>query len=404
MGFFQIQQLYSCLLTEKISPNFLEVLPQNLTVNPNYKKDPASGTRERFTLFAEVELISAQDTITDEMRKVLDSQIGSVKMSESQCLNLCAKRLKKIIEENWKPEKNHIIMHSSGWDSRIISAYITEFFRKYGPEWLGKTIFLCSSKEGSAFKRIMKLEGWDLNQYLTIGNNKNRETIASILLDFPNAWRRCNGTFLNPLNPFVFFPEAAHRSRRFPLENIQSWTGLGANELFEHFARLNLDIGPSAEAVFERAYYSPAVASRPIIGEVIKPFSDTNLLSLAIQSSTRIGKNIRLKLAQVVDEQLGKLPNSNPRGPAFDCNLPIPEKIVKKALQDYRKSWYGKKVKPEISWPESNFSGLALGPRVPASERKNQTLRRLTLCYWVIASLCEYLLEQGYQIKISKGK
>lgn len=71
--------------------------------------------------------------------------------------------LKKYFTRHWNPKERHLIFHSSGYDSRIISLTLAEL-RDEGFN-LGELHFRCHQPEGEVFKQIMQREGWEKHQY-----------------------------------------------------------------------------------------------------------------------------------------------------------------------------------------------------------------------------------------------
>ncbi|GAI46172.1 unnamed protein product, partial [marine sediment metagenome] len=224
MSSMSTRKVFECLSTKKRSHYLLDVLPNTLTLDPNY-----AGIRGKsFTLFREIRAVPFRERAPKEMQKLLIEKQGSVKMDRSQFLLALQAKFESVIEKNWKPELNHIHLHSSGRDSRIISWTIKSLLQKHGPDWLGRMVFLCSKQEGPSFKKIMEYEGWKKNQYLIIGEELNDEDVwTPILLDFKNAWRMSNGTFTSAVNMWTYFPKVAHQKLGFPLDNIQMWNGGG---------------------------------------------------------------------------------------------------------------------------------------------------------------------------------
>lgn len=382
MAFFETRQFYRCQATGKVSPNFIEVLPRILTLDPDYyrhRKGRYAGQLN--TLFEEIEIVPPDEIITPEMQELFSLKREIIQINKFQLFTMLKKRLLQVIKKSWDPDKIHFVMHSSGRDSRILSWLIRKKYLENGPEWLGRTVFLCSQQEGPLFEQIMQFEGWQKNQYLIIGNGENPEQVwTPILLDFKNAWRRCNGSYLDPLNMFVYFPEVAHRKLGFAPENFQIWTGLFSDEL----TAASFRNGAALEQTFKQLYWIPRYSSRQIIGEVIKPFCDIDYIRLLMQSSIHFGSvNFRKGLMAFLEPKFLKFENGNQRHLPF----PVAREALDRALADYQKSWYGKNIRPDLTWPKDAMKNYRLWP---------------IISFWAIASLCEHLLKQGYKINKSQ--
>lgn len=385
MGFIEPRQEYRCKATGEISRNFLKVLPEIVTPGRDYARRDRGKYIESETVFREIEIVPPEEIITEEIKELFSLEAGTILMDESHFFAQLRERLLKVIEENWKPEKDHIVMHSSGRDSRMLSWLIRKLFHKHGPDWLGNIIFLCSKQEGPPFKQIMEYEGWKKDQYLVVGENlKDEDIFAPIFLNFKNAWRMCNGSFTDARNMFIYFPEVAHRERNFPLENIQTWSGYFSDEFAEGsyletgIANLNPG-GPAIKHMFEHLYWIPTYSSRPMMGEVIFPFADIDYVRLIVQSSIRLGpQKVRNHLLASMDPELTEFHNSNVSGHRYP---EINDQTLSKARKDYQKSWFGRKKQRYPEWGE-----------VPGRYEP-------MLSYWTTASLIEHLTTTGYTVK-----
>lgn len=364
-------KVFECLSTREKSRNLLDILPQIVTLDPNY-----AGLRgTEFTLFREIRLVPFEELITEEMRKLFTTRIDTTKMRKSQFFVSLQQKYEEIIEANWKPELNHIHLHSSGLDSRIISWTIRSLFRKHGSDWLGRTVFVCSKQEGPSFKKIMEYEGWKRNQYLVVGEGLRDEDVwTPIFLDFKNAWRRAYDTFTHALNIHIYLPEMAHQKLGFPLNNIQLWDGDGGG--------LVSQISGLAMKKWFKLHYPFPCGGVPKEWQLIRPHLDFGSLKFILQSSVSLGKQLRPELLTAMNKGLAQFPNLNKQGHEIPK---IADWVLKKALEDYRKSWYGQTVRPNAIWPLRMKKHLGWQPM---------------LSYWTIASLCDYLLTSGYEITV----
>jgi len=72
------------------------------------------------------------------------------------------------IENKWDSNKIHVLPHSSGYDSRLMSCAIKSLAKKNGTDWMGETYFICFQPEIKQFLDIMRYEGWLENHIITI--------------------------------------------------------------------------------------------------------------------------------------------------------------------------------------------------------------------------------------------
>ena len=125
--------------------------------------------------------------------EVFGKMKAEVMSSEPWSLMACEplKKLSYIIERDWDPDKFHLLFHSSGYDSRIFSSILMKLREKHGEGWIGKILFLCWEPEGALFHRIMKWEGWKPSQYHVYRKGIKVDYRAE-LIDFENVWKWVN--------------------------------------------------------------------------------------------------------------------------------------------------------------------------------------------------------------------
>ena len=134
------------------SKEFYDVLPRDLTLRiPEYYHQSFRGYTHN-TVFREVEINEYQHApetvtfLTETHRRTKDIE---------KIYNV----LKDVIEREWDPTKTHVIGHSSGYDSRVISNIIKELGEKHGDAWLGEVIYIETLGEREGFRQIMKEQG-----------------------------------------------------------------------------------------------------------------------------------------------------------------------------------------------------------------------------------------------------
>jgi len=374
MAFIKTRQVYRCSTTGETSENYIDVLPKELTLDPTYICVPFYNHHR--TLFKEVTIVPWREFVTPEMQKAFKARIGAHRESKEQLLARIRAKLEQIILANWKPNLAHVQFHSSGQDSRMLSWLIRKLYRQRGDKWLGQMAFLCGNMECPYMRNILKYEGWKEGKHFYVINGKMNplEYYKDYLLDFKNAWRWINGVQGKPQNLFWYLPEIAERQGILPA-HYQTWTSQWGNTLFDDCSGPRG--GRGLENIF-RKFYLSQLCSRPKKGdEVIEPYTDTGLAHLVIHSSVRLGKGLRQALVASMDQRLAQFKRVDAHG---DMRT-IAGWILKKMLESYSKSWYSK-IHPISSLPSTTRY-------LPAWS------------YWTAASLCEYLLEHDYKIKIA---
>lgn len=373
MPFMKVRQAYRCAATGRISEDYAGVLPKELTMDPTYTCIPFY--KHHRTLFKEITIVPWKEFITPEMKKLFAVKIGHHPETKEQLFARMRKRLEQIILENWKHHSVHIHLHSSGRDSRLLSFLIKSLSRKYGNRWLGKMVFLCGNNECPCMREIMKYEGWKENRDFFIINAKRNplEYYKDYFLDFKNAWKWINGVQAKPQNLLWYLPEVAQKQGILP-EHYQTWSTLWGNEVLDACSGSG---GRELERSFQKLYLSH-MCSRPKPGDqIIEPFTDILLAQAVIHSKIRLGRNLRLQFLGFVDKRLAEFKRADMHG---DLRT-IADSTLKQMLQKYRESWYGRKVRTINGLPKT-------------------TQFHPHWSYWTAASLCEYLLEHDYKIKI----
>ena len=115
------------------------------------------------TPFKEIKYASLLDILPESKHYLLVDQpryVGSMQQYARQLLN----SVKRFFLAIWN-DKTKIVMHSGGYDSRIISLALMELRQQEGDAWLGDIHFRCHQPEEDLFKIIMQAEGWRPDQY-----------------------------------------------------------------------------------------------------------------------------------------------------------------------------------------------------------------------------------------------
>ena len=396
-NYLQRRRSYQNMETGEASLNLIDVLPKRLTLCNHYIHDKKSYSLrwgQRFTndtLFNEVQLVPPGIEVTEEDLDPYGTRTVDDLMDVYS----------KVVEEDWQPERFHLVMHSSGYDSRLLSAVVRKLYKKNGKDWLGTVLFLCIKWEASEFKRIMKFEGWKPSQYLVWNEAASeQEYYANTLSDFRGAWRRLGGVARIPVNMFWG-----------PIENLQHRgviPGKSDPVIWNAFAAQNI-VG---EITIWHAQYSNTVIDFLCRGGV-RPFNDMwNLfyyhnirvrpfkcapddeftpwlhkdlirisggLPKGIAGTDKESTIFRKMLCDTVMPGLSEFRNIHALG---DERRRISERLTKIIRSAYLKSWYGREVAPGVAGNSKNYN----------------TQFSDWWEHWTSASLCEHLRKEGYEI------
>ena len=347
--------------------DYVSLLPKNLTIRRNFSAKRFD--KRGITVFKEVSVLPFSEALS--MWGELFYTMIDRKENKEQLLERARSRLAREIFDSWIPNCSHLVLHSSGLDSRMISWTIKELHKKYGDKWLGNVVFVCSKWESSEFKKIMQYEGWNESQYLCPYEELGpTDYYKYSLLDFENAWKFSNGISAIPVNLFWYLGSRAKELGMLP-GKVQTFYGQWGNTVMDETS--NDDI----KKKIEMFYYSVLFA-RPIFGdETILPFLNPMYIAAISSSSVKLGKELRFELLKSMDSRLAEFVNLRSDG---DRHRKISDEIINQMITDYDSSWYGKNIQP--------------GKRPKHKTTEFQDF----WSYWTTASLCEYLLRSGYKI------
>jgi len=337
MSFITMKQHYKSELGQ--GADYVSLLPRTVTLRSDF-------TARRFdqrlvTVFEEVDVLLAKQVVTPAMRQVFNTRPHREE-SRLVLLTQLRNRLRDVVRENWAVGGTNVVLHSSGFDSRMLSWTIRKLYEELGDDWLGQVLFLCSRWEAKTFKAIMKYEGWEPDQYWVDNEGvPNREYYAPELLDFRGAWQRANGISAIPVNLFWRPVELAQQAGLIPGDGITLWTGQWGNTVLD--AGSGTEAGEGIRKKFKMFYYS-ALCTRPMRGNtVIHPYTDCQLATIVASSKVRLGSGLRFALVKSIDDKLSTFTNEMSDG---DRHRRIADWIVNRMVSDYQSSWYGRKVAP----------------------------------------------------------
>lgn len=375
MSFVRFKTFYRRNQDGEVSPDYISLLPDKLTIDTTY-------LARRFftdcrTLFKEVEIVPPEEAETPDMRALWATPRPGERQQQTREELFAAiyERFRQIILESWTPGVQHVILHSSGYDSRILSWTLKRLHAEHGDDWLGRVLFLCTPHERRGFREIMAYQGWQENQYHV--EDSPRPELHASLTDFKNAWQRNGGAAGLPMNFFWYLPEHSVQAGRLQDPVEQTFHSQWGNTCLDC-------VNGGQYNVKWRMFYMSMLCTRPMYGlEAIAPFSDVKLARTVYRSSIQMGKKLRPAFVEWLDPGLAQIVNENR---AHDRRSPCPPALWKKVIDSYQGSWYGRHVAPDA--------------------RPNPKIRHIDFAgfwsHWTAASLCEYLLAQGYEIKWSR--
>lgn len=240
------------------------------------------------------------------------------------------------IAASWNPGAFHVVSHSSGYDSRIISSAI----KKLG--YADKDVlFLGNRWEADFAERFFEKLGIENYANFTDGEDGNH-----FVLGLQSVWR--NAPCPIPGNLWRYLIEWAESKNLIPTTGVQCYTGLWANEAWNCFLSPNNDwmnrVG---------GWYSyNCMAALPVKAQQVEyPMVDTRVLSLLRNTLACSGDKLRERVANFANPGTSNIPRLGLDDRNHQISMPL--RLQLDAL--YQSTWFGKH-RPWIAPTTSEFS------------------------------------------------
>lgn len=358
-----------------VSTNYIDVIPKHVHLHKGYVRNRFETAGTTKTLFREVEIVPLEELCASDeaLADVVNTQ-RTVEETKGQFIERMLETFKQVVYEAWDPNMFHVHLHSSGYDSRLLSCTIKELYEEHGSGWLGDIIFLCSGWEADEFMRIMEYEGWDKSQYGVPVQSDVRDTYYDeSLVRFSGAWKWSNGASPLPVNLFWYLVEFAQMLGWVPCDNVQTFSSQFSTAISMRSADELLSV--------QRKMYWSIMRTRPILGDdVVEPYTSYALAKAILQSSVVRGQLLRKDMLKALNHDLyTEFENIHATG---GRGHPIADWIIDFVYECYDASWYGTVVCPE--------------------ERLNEKSTEFQpfWSHWTAASLCAHLRNLGHTIGV----
>jgi hypothetical protein len=371
------RRVYVNTETKERSIWLLDVMPKDVIVRPSIEclqRDPPGPFRN--TMFDNVVVASPRMAL-EPLNFATMRQCRTIFAEPESVLPKFIDMYLAIIQEVWQPDKFHFVQHSSGYDSRILSALIKRLHRELGDSWLGDVLFVCTKWEAEGFKRIMRYQGWDESQYHVVNEDVPDLWYHSWSINFLNAWKRLNCIMGMPIN-LMYYPLAITQEQALvpPSDEVQAWT-----------ANLATDYSlASGQTIFERYkfLYYHGMGNKNYKDDWIWEFPSAHHVFIRTAAPFSLGLEhgqVKREICRLLDPGLLALPNQNEHDTCLDYSRRVANPILNDALCQYQESAYGR------AFP------MTMNNRVEWCD---------WWARWSVASFCEYLIRQGYNVRIVK--
>jgi hypothetical protein len=154
--------------------------PENYPLYHERAEQIRAGTFSRSTLFNEIEVVMRPSGTED----LFGRRFGEEEISSGEMAALAVAGFRDFLRESWRPEAKHVMMFSSGYDTRLIGALIKQLADENGDDWLGDTKFCCFQPEIEDAKSIYDYIGLPQRCWFPIDEGAPASDYYTECLDF----------------------------------------------------------------------------------------------------------------------------------------------------------------------------------------------------------------------------
>lgn len=324
-----IKQWYRNNINDKVSSKIVDIVDKNNTIG----NIPHVGNVVTKTLFNEIDIVNYDDMFDTSLLK--KDNIKTKNLSKKEFIVQFIDLFKESVFDNWEQDKFHIILHSSGFDSRILASIILKLRKELGESWFGTTKFLCFSPEQELARKIINYYGIDDSDFMYYDLSVTEEWS-----NFEKCYDYLNGASFNPINLTRLATNEIEKI--YNIENYQIFSAGYFNEIFDWSYFNRCEVSPIE---FLKKYYLHSYsqfASSIQKGHVIYPILNPHMLNFLSDTNISLSKIIRKDILKFIDPILHNFEN------IFLYKIYLNEKTAKKIQNDYNTSIYGKRIKAEV--------------------------------------------------------
>lgn len=336
MPYIDIHRKYRNLETKKVGSSISEVIEKKVTVDLQQILERHRG----FTLFKEIQVVPFREFIAkDFIPQWIPAHNDRVSIKFLD-------RFIESVKNTWDSSKFHLIPHSMGYDSTILSKIIKMLYDDGSID--GDIFFVCFKPEDSVFLKIMENEGWDKSQYGVYNEKVSGRDYCREALQFSTAWQMYEDCWLWPVWYYQHAKLELQTNGKIPSDDrmIQAHCAGGVDELINFNNRKH-----AFSLLLSALYYTPLTA----YWHGILPVFDDDILGdvffkYKFQTfGNEYKRRVKGRMLQMLDSNstLYQLPNSL-RGFQVEYRR-IPADLVQQMVRDYNNSWFGQKVAPDAS-------------------------------------------------------
>lgn len=145
-------------------------------------KELHAGTYTRPTFCKEIVALPPEPS--PNICSLYSSTSGKKKMRVEVLAQRCVEALMYSIQSQWDNSKVHIMPHSSGYDTRLITGILRNLRKKNGDEWLGTVLFYCFEPEIAYAKKIFDYMEWPKDWWIPVREGVGPVDYYAEVMDF----------------------------------------------------------------------------------------------------------------------------------------------------------------------------------------------------------------------------
>lgn len=156
---------------------------QNMERYAQRAKRIIDGTYDRSTLLQDVRAV--MQPMPAELTKLLPKQSGKQHVDDvDKHTDKLLATLIKHVRRSWNPHARHVVMHSSGYDTRLITSVLKHVAMEEGNNWLGEVTFVCFQPEIKHARAVFDYLGWPKSTWFPVDAGKPAVDYYAPCLDF----------------------------------------------------------------------------------------------------------------------------------------------------------------------------------------------------------------------------
>lgn len=334
--------------------------------------------------FGGIELLPAHTTLP-EWAKSLNAPGTDVDITIDDYIRRFIKTFVDAVEAAWQSSVTKLVLHTSGFDSRMLSWALGQLQKKHGANWIGNILYVCWGTECAASKRVIEYQRakYGLSgELISLGDNGNDSDVDPELLDIGNVWDAFGCIVDKPIN----FLASIWREMSGRLANcgeLELWSMAFSNESFK---RGHTSYWPADFPSWHEAAYWHYIGEWPegMSAQIRYPmlFEEVVRFMMAHKTNWDVG-TIRRRVVQGMDADLADLPRADEDQVGYERQYRwLNDDLASQVQRQYDASWYNRSVCP---------GGAVALDAWQASEFWR---------HWSFAGICEHLLATGSSLQI----